>query len=266
MSQSKFIEAGGLRIHYLEAGAGEPLVLLHGGLATTEMSWAEAMPGLGEKFHVYAPDTRGHGRTDNPNRTLSYAAMAGDLLAFIEALGLERPLIFGFSDGGQVALEFALRHPGKARALVLGGVVTEASSGYLAGLKNWGFHAPGKVDFAIMQQAFGPFFDAIQASHAVYGPDYWREFVVEISRLWVAGVPSYTDDQLRSITKPVLVITGDRDDLGATEQAPRLFGLIPKGELSVIPNADHAAVMTPLFWAIVTDFLTRHSSDREKIT
>jgi pimeloyl-ACP methyl ester carboxylesterase len=267
MSESKFVEATGLRIHYLEAGAGEPLLLLHGGLATAEMSWAEAMPGLAGTFHVFAPDTRGHGGTDNPGRSLSYAAMADDVLAFIEALGLERPLIFGFSDGGQAALEFALRYPGKSRALVMGGVVTEASAAYVATLTSWGFTAAGEVDFAAMQQAFGPFFEAIQTSHTVHGPDYWREFVTEISRLWLAGLPRYTDEQLRSIVEPVLVITGDRDDLGATEQAPRLFRLIPKGELCVIPNADHAAAMTPLFWAAVTDFLTRHSAAaQEEVT
>ncbi len=261
MADSKFVDAGGLHIHYLEAGAGVPLILLHGGLATTEMSWTEVMPDLAGQFHVFAPDTRGHGKTDNPERMLSYAGMADDVLAFADALGLERPLILGYSDGGQTAIEFGLRHPGKARALVLGGVVVEATPAYFDGLRNWGFRAAGDVDLETMEQVFGPFFEAIKASHQVYGTEYWREFILEISQLWVAGVPAYSDAQLASITDPTLVITGDRDDLGATEQAPRLLKALPKGELSVVPNMDHAAVSSPLFWAAVTDFLTRHGKE-----
>jgi pimeloyl-ACP methyl ester carboxylesterase len=258
VAESKFVEAGGLRIHYLEAGAGTPLVLLHGGLATSEMSWSDILPRLVGRYHVFAPDTRGHGKTDNPGRTLAYPQFGDDLAAFIDTLGIESPLIFGYSDGGQAVLEFGLRHKRRARALVCGGIVAGQSPKALAELKGWGVLAPGQVDFAQMQRTFGPFFDAIQAAHTVYGPEYWRELVTEISRLWI-GVPTYSDEQLRSVEDQVLVITGDRDELGAIGDAPRLLNTLPRAELAVIPNAGHSAIQTPLFWDAVLDFLGRHA-------
>src|SRR3954452_22172908 len=66
-------------------------------------------------------DSRGHGRTDNPHGTLSYPMMADDAASFILALGLEKPLVLGYSDGGQIALELGLRHRAVPGALVIGG-------------------------------------------------------------------------------------------------------------------------------------------------
>jgi pimeloyl-ACP methyl ester carboxylesterase len=106
-----YIEANGLRVYYEVCGEGEPLLLIHGGTATSQ-SWTSHLPAFTEHFRVFAPDSRGHGRTDNP---------ADDVAALIKALGLQRPLVLGYSDGGQIALELGMRYPGLARALVLGG-------------------------------------------------------------------------------------------------------------------------------------------------
>lgn len=252
MADSRFIEAGGLSIHYLEAGSGIPLVLLHGGMATAEMSWTTSMPELAHTYRVLAPDSRGHGQTNNPAGELGYAQMADDVLAFIEALGLDRPVLIGYSDGGQIALEFGIRHPGKSRALVFGGTIMGMTPQYLAGLKSWGFTEPGKVDLATLQQAFGDFYDEARRAHADFD-----HFLVALSRLWLT-VPEYSDAQLASIAEPVLVACGDRDDLGPMEHAPRFLRLIPKAELAVVPNQTHGAASNPLFWAAVRDFLGRH--------
>jgi pimeloyl-ACP methyl ester carboxylesterase len=259
MADSKFIEAGGLSIHYLETGAGVPLILLHGGLATAEASWHEPLPKLAETYHVLAPDSRGHGRTDNPATSLSYAQMADDVAAFIEAVGVERPLIAGYSDGGQIALEFGLRHPGKARALVLGGTVDRLNDIGREGLISWGIRGPGDIDHAALAATWGDFYRALPKLHGPgQAPEHWRSLLDQISALWT-GVPTYTAAQLSTIREPALVICGDRDDLGATESAPLLLAVLPKGELGIIPDADHGAVDRPLFWEIVRDFLARHA-------
>ena len=106
----KSIRANGLEIHYRELGQGPPLVLLHGGTLTSG-SWASHLPIFAERFRVLAPDSRGHGKTRNPAGHLSYRQMADDIAAFIEALGLEKPMVLGYSDGGQVALELGLHYP-----------------------------------------------------------------------------------------------------------------------------------------------------------
>src|SRR5688500_574313 len=114
-----YIEANGLRIYYEVHGEGEPLLLIHGGTATSQ-AWASHLPAFTEHFWVFAPDSCGHGRTDNPTGKLDYRVMADDVAALGDALGLQRPLVLGYSDGGQISLELGIRFPGLARALVLG--------------------------------------------------------------------------------------------------------------------------------------------------
>jgi pimeloyl-ACP methyl ester carboxylesterase len=125
-----YADANGLRVYYEVHGEGEPLMLLHGGTATSQ-SWASHLPAFTEHFRVFAPDSRGHGRTDNPTGELGYREMAEDIAALIDALDLRRPLVLGYSDGGQIALELGIRYPGLAGALVLGGTQFRFSEAYL---------------------------------------------------------------------------------------------------------------------------------------
>jgi pimeloyl-ACP methyl ester carboxylesterase len=96
-------------------------VLIHSGLATGDMMWGERVPALAQYYRVLVPDSRGHGRTNNPAGKLSYGQMADDVAGFIDALGLQRPMILGYSDGAQIALELGLRHPDRVKALGRGG-------------------------------------------------------------------------------------------------------------------------------------------------
>ena len=123
-TEGKFVRANGIDIHYTDEGKGEPLVLLHGGLMSTGRTWAGS-PGayvsrtgaFAEHFRVIAPDLRGHGKTVNPGgRAMTYAQLADDVVALVAALGLQRPMICGFSTGGSVATLAALR--AAVRALV----------------------------------------------------------------------------------------------------------------------------------------------------
>lgn len=254
---SKAVRVGDLEVHYLEEGRGQPLLLLHGGTATAS-SWGEAMPRMADRYRVFALDTRGHAKTSNPLQKMSYSQFADDVAGFIAALGLKRPLIVGYSDGGQTALEFGLRHPGKAGALVLGGTLSEPTDAYIEGLHGWGFPSPGEVDFGRLAREFGPYFEQIKVAHAHhYGPDYWKSFLRQISELWLT-LPRYTERQLASISVPALVIMGDRDQLGGIEEANRLYRHLGAGELAIIANVGQEAVNKPLFWDAVREFLARH--------
>ena len=249
------VQLADLEVHYLEAGSGPDLILLHGGLATAEMMWGDRIGSLAQNYHVIAPDSRGHGKTRNSGNHLGYDQMADDTARLVDALGIGSPMLVGYSDGAQIALEFAIRHPGRARGMVLGGVVSEPHKAYLKGLTEWGFSVP-HADIDAIQQSFGDeFFNQTKRVHGYDGED-WRLFLDQIAKLWV-GVPHYGDEQLKAIDTPTLIAVGDRDVIAGLEQAVRLFTLLTKAELAVIPNGDHGVVGSDLFWAPVVDFLQR---------
>ena len=109
----------GLEFHYREyAGQGRPVVLLHG-VASSSRIWLLVGPRLGERFRVFALDQRGHGESAKPGDGYDFPSVVGDAAAFIEALGLERPVIVGHSWGGNVAVELAATHPDAVAGLVL---------------------------------------------------------------------------------------------------------------------------------------------------
>src|SRR3954465_12078207 len=96
-SQGQYVQANGLTIHYEEYGSGKPLILLHGGTQTSKL-WTPLIPSFAQHFRVITPDSRGHGRTDNPAEEMSYQVMADDMVAFATALEIAHPFVLGFSD------------------------------------------------------------------------------------------------------------------------------------------------------------------------
>ena len=108
----------GLNLYYEIHGAGEPLILLHGGVGAIEM-FGEVLPSLAQNRQVIAVDLQAHGRTADIDRPLSFELMAGDIAALIKHLGIEDADVMGYSLGGGVALRTAIQHPEVVRKLVL---------------------------------------------------------------------------------------------------------------------------------------------------
>jgi pimeloyl-ACP methyl ester carboxylesterase len=262
-STGRSIQVHDLNVYYEEQGTGQPLVLVHGGLVTAA-SWAAYLPLFAPHFRVIAPDARGHGHTTNPSGALSYALLADDLAAFIQALKLDRPLICGYSDGGQVALEIGMRYPGLARALVVGGAWYTFSDAYRAGLRAMGFESPGVVHTEQMERVAPGLVELMQAWHAPQrGPDYWQTLARQIAPMWLTPL-GYTAADFQKVTQPTLVVIGDRDEFIPVEEALGMFRLLPQAELAVCPGADHAFPFTRMdrFAAVVLDFLQRQRGPR----
>ena len=128
--KDRLVDVGGLRLHYRDWGRpGQAILLLHG-LASTCHIWDLVAPLLNDSFAVVALDLRGHGESDKPDDGYDFEAVGGDVHNFIEALGLEGPIIVGHSWGGNVALDYAATHPGAARGIVLvdGGTIELSNS------------------------------------------------------------------------------------------------------------------------------------------
>jgi len=114
----QYADVNGINLYYEIHGTGRPLILLHGGLGALEM-FGPNLPALAQGHRVIAVDLQGHGRTADIDRPLRVQFMADDIAALIRKLGLERPDIMGYSLGGGVALQIAIRHPDVVGKLVI---------------------------------------------------------------------------------------------------------------------------------------------------
>ena len=126
---SKYAEVNGIKLYYEIQGKGKPLILLHGGLGAIEM-FGPNLPALGKVRQVIGVDLQGHGRTADIDRPLSVELLADDIAALIKYLKLERPDIMGYSLGGGVALQTAIRHPEVVGKLVVVSTVIRRNAYY----------------------------------------------------------------------------------------------------------------------------------------
>jgi len=263
-----YIEANGLRVYYEVYGEGKPLLLIHGGTATSQ-SWASHLPAFTEHFQVFTPDSRGHGRTDNPTDELGYRAMADDVAALVGVLGLQRPLVLGYSDGGQIALELGMRYPGLARALVLGGTQFRFSEAYLEAVRSLlRITESEEVDPEKLEREQPDWVAYLREAHGhVYGPEYWKTYVKQIAALWLTPL-RYTPEDFAAVTDPVLILIGDRDEGASPEESVELFRLLPNAELAVAPVSDHGFIEAKagLFDALALDFLMRHRNYSARVS
>src|ERR687886_184659 len=248
-----YVPANGLHVYYEAYGAGPPLVLLSGGTGTIK-SWEAIIPALSEHFQVIAPDARGHGRTDNPTGRFSYHVLADDLTAFIQVLDLDRPLIVGYSDGGNTALEFGMRYAQLARALVIGAAWFRFTVAYRDGIKRLlGVEQLESIDDEQIELGRPELVGFWRESHQyVYGPDYWKTLVKQSVQMWLSPL-EYAHADLRKITTPALILIGDRDEPVPVEDAVDLYRMIPQAELAVVPGADHLFPLTrPAIFAVIS--------------
>lgn len=117
MGHGQYAEVNGINLYHESHGEGRPLILLHGGLMSSE-TFAPLMPALTENHRVILVDLQGHGRTADIDRPIDHRLMAGDIAALIDHLGLEKPDVVGYSLGGGVALFTAVMYPEKVNRLV----------------------------------------------------------------------------------------------------------------------------------------------------
>jgi pimeloyl-ACP methyl ester carboxylesterase len=257
------IELNGASLYYRDQGHGTPLVLLHGGLLTST-EWEPVARELTDGFRVITPDSRGHGRSTNPNGELSYAAIADDVAALLAALGLRRPVVGGWSDGGQVALELAVRHPGLAGALIVGAAHPDFSASGLRAAHRalLGADAAGVPDPQRLDAHLGEFAGPIKAEHPG-GPEQWDALARHTAPMWL-DYPGLAPGQLHAIQAPALVLAGDRDEFVPLDLTVSLYRELPHAELAICPDTDHTGPTPPrarVFASLIRDFAARHAPE-----
>jgi pimeloyl-ACP methyl ester carboxylesterase len=260
MSIGQRRDVNGAQLYVEEHGQGDPLILVQPGLLSSA-SWQGVIPLLAERFHVITFDHRGHGQSAASSVDLSYELLADDTAALADTLNLSAPFVGGWSDGGEVALQFGLRHPGRARALIAGATSLELGSEKTrAGMREM-FHIDdrGEPDMETITADFGQSLLPMMRRLHPGGEDHWQQVMRQSLRMWLT-YPGFTRDEVSRINEPTLVLVGDRDEHVPVEEAVRLYRWLPNAELAILAASDH---MRPIFDPrvivdVFTDFLQRH--------
>lgn len=222
------IAANGIKIHYAIYGQGPPVVFLHGGLANTDY-WGNQVPAVAAHHTVILIDSRGHGRSTRDARSYGYDLMADDVVAVLDALKVKKADIVGWSDGGILGIDLALRHPER-----VGKIFAFAANTVTSGVKEGVEKNP---TFAAYIERAGHEY----ATHSAT-PNEYQAFVDQISKMW-AEQPNWTDEQLKSIKTPILVVDGDHDEAIKREHTEYIAAAIPHAGLLILPNVSHFAFL-----------------------
>lgn len=247
---SEWIAAAGLRTHYHVAGAGVPLVLLHGSGpgVSAWANWSSVIPLLAREFRVYAPDVVGFGSTERPTDAhYDIKLWSRHLLGFLDALQLENATIVGNSFGGGLALALALRHPQRVSRLILMGTPAGEFE-QTPGLRSAYDYEPSLDNMAAMLRLF-PFDpkwitqEMILVRHEASllhgGQAAFRKLMPAPSAdgpTIVRGVP---EASLRTIQQPTLVLHGREDKVVPLRCAELLSAAIARAELHVFGECGH---------------------------
>jgi pimeloyl-ACP methyl ester carboxylesterase len=231
-----YAPVNGLEMYYEVhgSGTGRPLVLLHGGVMTIELSFGAMLSALADGRQVIAAELQGHGRTADIDRDMTLAALAGDVAGLLGQLGVDQADVLGFSLGGEVALQLALDHPDRVGRIVLVSV-SYAPDGFHAEISDpaqWATSTrmPTAEDFRQMREAY----DRLS-------PDP-GDFDALAARAGQAGRRGWTAAELGRISAPALLVFGDHDFI-RLEHAVEMHALIPGAQLAVLPGATHMGVM-----------------------
>jgi pimeloyl-ACP methyl ester carboxylesterase len=254
------VDVNGVALYYEEHGSGDPMVLIHGGLGSSAM-WQPLLAHLIDHFRVITPDSRGHGRSTNPAGELSYPLLADDIAAFIEALGLKKPIVGGWSDGGQIALELGVRYPDLAGGLIVGAAYPDFRTTGLQEINRRALAVgtDGTPDIAGVENTLGDFAELVKSWHPG-GEPQWHDLVHQTVPMWL-DYPGLTADELQKVTALTLVLIGDRDESFTLELMVQLFRNLPNAELAVCPQANHIGPFIPeraeVFASMIREFVSR---------
>jgi len=254
-----YIDVNGVNLYFESYGEGTPLILIHGGLETSQM-WGPVVQVLSMHYQVITPDCRGHGKTTSSQEPVPFSQMADDFVQLIEVLGLDQPFVAGYSDGGQIARYMAINYPGMARGYMIGAIFHTITAEWQGMMQMMlGVEGPGKVDTdRIAQQNPMLVQDLITKHCNNREADYWKTLLTQSSQRWWSPV-ELTQSDYAKIMEPTLFWCGDRDVFCPPEQALEMYRMVQGAELAVIPDADHFSMMQQidLASAILLNFMDR---------
>lgn len=260
-SDHRSTNINGIELFYTVTGDGEPLILLHAGVSS-HMMWDAFIPLLAENHRVYALDMRGHGRSEYDSRGISYPLLADDLAEFIRILDLGRPHAIGYSSGGNVALDFAVRYPAVPASVTIAAAWLRIVPSMREAVRRIGIVSRGVVDFDTVNATLGHLVGIWEVEHSTrYGADHRKRLFETMAEMDLTPHGNH-GEALRKIICPALIMAADRDGLIPLDQTMEQFEQIPRAELLVVPGTNHFTALGNVKWLAqaMLDFIARHST------
>jgi pimeloyl-ACP methyl ester carboxylesterase len=246
--ESGTVTVNGLEMYYEVHGQGEPLVVVHGGLQNIELM-ADFVADLAQLRQVIAVELEGHGHTPLRGGPLSYEQLADDVAALVAELGLAEVDLLGYSLGGGVAWQVAIRHPQLVRRMVVISAPVKTEGWAIEMRETTGGFNPE------VAQAYMEFPIYTSYAAAAPRPEDWPEFVTRVGTLVSSREEAYDwTAEVQGLSMPILIIVSDADSvlLGPALELFQLLGggvigdfaELPPVQLGIIPGTPHAAVLS----------------------
>jgi len=248
--QTGYAPVNGLRLYYEIHGpanpAHPPLVLLHGGGDTIKTSFGRLLPLLARDRQVIAFEQQGFGHTaDIAERPFDFEQSADDTAALLEFLHIDRADLFGFSNGGTIAFQVAIRHSQRVRKLIVASAFFKRAGGY-----PWFWDSFAQVELKDMPRELQDAYRDV-SPHPEKLQSFFDKCVARMRNF--KDIP---DAAIRGIQAPALVVVGDADVM-RPEHAIETFRLISHSRVAVLPGTDHMKVTSRTDWLapMINEFL-----------
>jgi pimeloyl-ACP methyl ester carboxylesterase len=221
--RSGYAPVNRIQIWYAVFGRGEPVILLHGGLANSNY-WGDQVPALAKHYRVIVMDSRGHGRSARDEQAFSYDLMASDVIGLMDYLKIRKAAIVGWSDGAILGLDIAIRHPERLTKLFAFAANSD----------------PSGVKDVTQSAVFNAYIARAEKEYEKLSPtpDQYKSFLNQISKMW-ATQPHFTAEQLRGIKVPTWIVDADHDEAIKRENTLFMADQIPDAGLLLQPAVSH---------------------------
>ena len=249
-AKTGYAPVNGLKMYYEIHGTGKPILLLHGAFNSINTAFSQLIPELAKTKQVIAVELQGHGRTNDIDRPFSFESMADDVAALLKQLKIDSTDIFGYSMGGGVAQQVAIRHPSLVRRLILTSTVYK--------YEGWSPETRNILPM-LTPEMFAS--TPIKTEYDKLAPDptHWKDFINKMKK-FVTTPYDFGADKIKAIKSPTLIILGDGDGV-LPEHAVEMyrlrggsymidFGPVHAAQLAIFPGSSHISTMMQTQWLV----------------
>ncbi|RXT16528.1 alpha/beta hydrolase [Rhizobium leguminosarum] len=225
---SGMAEVNDIKMYYAEYGEGDPILFIHGGLGNAEV-WGHQVADFAKDHLVIVADSRGHGRSTRSQQPFGYDLMTSDYVALLDYLKIDKVTLVGWSDGGIIGIDMAMKHPEK-----LTRVIAQAANVTTDGVK---------AD-VMDNKTFNDYINVAGEQYRKLSPtpNEYDAFVKQISEMW-ATQPAWTAADLGKISVPVTLAIGDHDEAVKLDHTEMMAKQIPGAKLVILKDVSHFAML-----------------------